>query len=86
MWVAAAYNNWLHVGSYCATFKHKIGAKVKKNDERYYNAYKQMPFGDIGQLYILDQQNNKPPRGMTEKRLGKFLRKVEKGVEDDDIN
>jgi len=39
MWVAAAYNNWIHVGSYCATFKHKIGAKVKKNDDTCYNAF-----------------------------------------------
>jgi len=48
MWVAAAYNNWIHVGSYCATFKHKIGAKVKKNDDRYYNAFKKEPYGNIG--------------------------------------
>jgi len=48
MWVAAAYNNWIHVGSYCASFKHKIGAKVKKYDDRYYNTFKKEPYGNIG--------------------------------------
>lgn len=57
MWIASAYDKWIQVGPYCATFKYKTGSRINKNSGKF-NIYRQEPYGDLGLLYIIER----PPR------------------------
>ena len=30
MWISTAYDKWIHVGSYCASLRYKVGVMIKK--------------------------------------------------------
>ena len=54
--MAAAYDKWVQVGPYCATFMHKTGSKINKKIEKDYNIYRREPYGNLGQLYIIEEK------------------------------
>ena len=54
MWVATAFEKWIHVGSYCASLKFKVGTKLNKNNTEQYDECCRWPNGELGQLYLID--------------------------------
>lgn len=54
MWVVSAYDKWIHVGSYCATLKYKIGTRLNKKNENDYDIYRKMPHAEVGQIYMIN--------------------------------
>ena len=59
MWISTAYDKWIQVGPYVATFQHLTGSKVNKRGIDY-NIYRREPYGNLGQLYIMEgKQRNK---------------------------
>jgi len=39
MWISTAYDKWIHVGSYCASLRYKVGIRISKNNEKDYDIY-----------------------------------------------
>jgi len=78
MWVVSAYDKWIHVGSYCASLRYKVGIRMIKSNEKDYDIYKKMPIGELGQLYIMGEKNCKQPF----KDIDDFLTHFEENSED----
>jgi len=69
MWIVSAYDKWIHVGSYCASLRYKVGIRISKKNGKDYDIYKKMPNGELGQLYIIGENQN----GKQFKDIDQFL-------------
>ena len=56
MWIATAYDKWIQLGPYSATFRHKTGSKINKKNEEDFNIYRREPYGNIGLLYMIEEK------------------------------
>lgn len=56
MWVVSAYEKWIHIGSYCASLKYKIGVRINKKNENDYDIYRKMPYAEVGQIYMIESK------------------------------
>lgn len=54
MWVVSAYEKWIHIGSYCASLKYKIGVRINKKNDKDYDIYRKMPKAEVGQIYMIE--------------------------------
>lgn len=66
MWVVSAYEKWIHIGSYCASLKYKIGVRVNKNNEDDYDIYRKMPHAEVGQIYMIETPTRKKAEDIDE--------------------
>lgn len=66
MWVVSAFEKWIHIGSYCASLKYKIGVRINKKNENDYDIYRKMPHAEIGQIYIIENTQAKKAEDIDE--------------------
>ena len=79
MWIVSAYDKWIHVGSYCASLRYKVGIRISKKNQKDYDIYKKMPIGEVGQLYLIGDKQ----KGKQFKDIDEFLTHFEENSEEE---